>query len=36
MDEQTHLGVKRHRDAGPSMGERLPAAYEKVMAGRTG
>jgi DNA-binding HxlR family transcriptional regulator len=29
---ETHLGVKRRRKAGPSVGERLQAAYEKVMA----
>jgi DNA-binding HxlR family transcriptional regulator len=34
MDElrETHLGVKRHLRAGPSVGERLQAAYEKVVA----
>jgi DNA-binding HxlR family transcriptional regulator len=34
MDElrETHLGVKRRKTAGPSVGERLQAAYEKVMA----
>src|SRR5437868_9048418 len=34
MDElrETHLGVKRRRKAGPSAGERLQAAYEKVVA----
>ena len=34
MDElrSTHLGVKRRRKAGLSVGERLQAAYEKVMA----
>ncbi len=32
MDElrERHLGVKRRRKAGPSVGERLQAAYEKV------
>jgi DNA-binding HxlR family transcriptional regulator len=34
MDElrETHLGVKRRKKTGPSAGERLQAAYEKVMA----
>jgi DNA-binding HxlR family transcriptional regulator len=34
MDElrETHLGLKRRRKAGPSAGERLQAAYERVMA----
>ena len=34
MDElrETHLGVKRKRKAGPGVGERLQAAYQKVMA----
>lgn len=34
MDElrETHLGAKRRRKAGPSVGQRLQAAYEKVMA----
>jgi DNA-binding HxlR family transcriptional regulator len=34
MDElrETHLGVKRRKKAGPSVGERLQAAYERVMA----
>ena len=34
MDElrETHLGVKRRRKTGPSVGERLQAAYQKVMA----
>jgi hypothetical protein len=34
MDElrEMHLGVKRRRKTGPSVGERLQAAYEKVMA----
>jgi DNA-binding HxlR family transcriptional regulator len=33
MDElrENHLGVKRRRKAGPSVGERLQAAYESVM-----
>ena len=42
MDElrETHLGAKRRRKAGPSVGERLraaykKAAYEKVMASKT-
>jgi hypothetical protein len=36
MDElrETHLGVKRRRKPGPSAGERLQAAYERVMAKR--
>src|SRR3979490_637216 len=29
---ETHLGVKRRKKTGPSVGERLQAAYEKVMA----
>jgi DNA-binding HxlR family transcriptional regulator len=29
---ETHLGVKRRRKAGPSVGERLQKAYERVMA----
>ena len=29
---ETHLGVKRWRKAGPSVGERLQAAYEAVVA----
>jgi DNA-binding HxlR family transcriptional regulator len=29
---ETHLGVKRRKKAGPSVGERLQAAYEKVVA----
>ena len=29
---ETHLGLKRRRKAGPSVGERLQAAYEKVVA----
>src|ERR1700716_3864362 len=34
MDElrETHLGVKRRRKAGPSVGERLQAAYQRVAA----
>ena len=34
MDElrETHLGLKRRKKTGPSVGERLQAAYEKVMA----
>src|SRR3979411_2241961 len=34
MDElgQVHLGVKRRREVGPPWGERLQAAYERVMA----
>jgi DNA-binding HxlR family transcriptional regulator len=34
MDElrETHLGVKRRRKSGRSVGERLQAAYERVMA----
>ena len=34
MDElrEVHLGVKRRRKSGPSVGERLQTAYEKVMA----
>ena len=34
MDElrETHLGVTRRKKAGPSVGERLEAAYEQVMA----
>jgi DNA-binding HxlR family transcriptional regulator len=34
MDElrETHLGVKRRRKSGPSVGERLQAAYQRVMA----
>jgi DNA-binding HxlR family transcriptional regulator len=33
MDElrETHLGVKRRRKSGPSVGERLQAAYERVV-----
>jgi DNA-binding HxlR family transcriptional regulator len=36
MDElrELHLGVKRPKTAGPSAGERLQAAYEKVVARR--
>jgi DNA-binding HxlR family transcriptional regulator len=34
MDElrETHLGVKRRKKTGPSVGERLQAAYERVVA----
>jgi hypothetical protein len=34
MDElrETHLGIKRRKKTGPSVGERLQAAYEKVVA----
>jgi hypothetical protein len=34
MDElrEGHLGVKRRKKAGPSVGERLQAAYERVVA----
>jgi DNA-binding HxlR family transcriptional regulator len=34
MDElrEIHLGVKRRRKSGPSVGERLQAAYERVVA----
>ena len=34
MDElrETHLGATRRKKAGPSVGERLRAAYEQVMA----
>ena len=34
MDElrEIHLGVKRRRKSGPGVGERLQAAYEKVVA----
>jgi DNA-binding HxlR family transcriptional regulator len=34
MDElrETHLGAKRKRKAGPGVGERLQAAYERVVA----
>jgi len=34
MDElrETHLGIKRRKKAGPSVGERLQAAYDRVMA----
>jgi DNA-binding HxlR family transcriptional regulator len=36
MDElrETHLGVQRRRKSGPSVGERLQAAYEAVVAKR--
>jgi hypothetical protein len=32
---EIHLGVRRPRKSGPSVGERLQAAYEKVMAKKT-
>jgi hypothetical protein len=34
LDElrETHLGIRRRRKTGPTVGERLRAAYEKVMA----
>ena len=34
MDElrETHLGVKKRKKSGPSVGERLQAAYDKVVA----
>jgi HxlR-like helix-turn-helix len=34
MDElrETHLGVKRRRKSGPSVGERLQKAYARVVA----
>jgi DNA-binding HxlR family transcriptional regulator len=37
MDELrvAHLGIKPRRKAGPSVGQRLQAAYEKVMAGKS-
>jgi hypothetical protein len=28
---ETHLGTKRRRKTGPSVGQQLQAAYEKVM-----
>jgi DNA-binding HxlR family transcriptional regulator len=36
MDElrETHLGLKRRKKAGPSVGEQLQAAYERVVAKR--
>jgi len=36
MDElrETHLGVKRRNKTGPSVGERLQAAYQRVVAKR--
>jgi hypothetical protein len=36
MDElrEIHLGLKPKRRTGPSVGERLQAAYEQVMAKR--
>jgi DNA-binding HxlR family transcriptional regulator len=38
MDElrETHLGTKRRRKAGPSVGERLQAAYQEVVARNKG
>jgi hypothetical protein len=33
---EIHLGVKRRKKAGPSVGERLQAAYERVMARKKG
>ena len=38
MDElrEIHLGVKRRRKSGPGVGERLQAAYQKVMARKAG
>jgi DNA-binding HxlR family transcriptional regulator len=38
MDElrETHLGTKRRSNSGPSVGARLKAAYEAVMARRKG
>src|SRR6266700_2297420 len=38
MDElrESHLGIKRRRKTGPSVGERLQAAYEKVAARKKG
>ena len=34
MDElrEVHLGVRRRKKAGPSVGERLQKAYEKAVA----
>jgi hypothetical protein len=34
MDElrESHLGVKRRKKTGPSVGERLLKAYERVVA----
>lgn len=34
MDElrETHLGARRRKKTGPGVGERLQAAYEKVVA----
>ncbi len=29
---ETHLGMKRRRKAGPSVGERLQEAYQEVVA----
>jgi hypothetical protein len=36
MDElrETHLGAVRRKKAGPSVGERLRKAYEKVVASK--
>jgi DNA-binding HxlR family transcriptional regulator len=31
---ESHLGVKRRRKAGPSVGERLQAAYQRVLASK--
>ena len=31
---EIHLGVKRRKRTGPSVGERLQAAYERVVAGK--
>lgn len=38
MDElrEIHLGMKRRKKAGPRVGERLQAAYERVMARKKG
>jgi DNA-binding HxlR family transcriptional regulator len=38
MDElrEIHLGIKRRRKSGPSVGDRLQAAYEAVVAKRRG
>lgn len=37
MDElrETHLGIRRRRKSGPSVGERLKKAYEDTVAKRT-
>jgi len=32
LTKALHLGVRRRKKAGPGVGERLQAAYEKVMA----